>query len=126
MSDELTISAAMRYSKGGRLFDSAVLPNLVGVQLDVTDTDFTGWKSQTILTSVAALSLGSITTPGYMLCKNISVTADNYITIRSGSGGAAVVRIRPQGIALFELETTTPYAIANSVSAELLYCIIER
>ena len=126
MADELSISAALYYAKGGRSFDSEGL-GFNGVILDVTNTKLT-YNTQMIGTGVEAIDLGDLTAAnvGYMICKNLAAEGGgNYITIRGGSTGADVVKVRPGGIALFELATTAPYAIATSSQAELMYAIIE-
>lgn len=114
----------MKFEKGGRKFDSTGL-GFSGVLLDVSGTDF-DWKSQTVTTSAVLLGIGAITTPGYILIKNIATAGGtNYVEVRDGSGGADVVKIRPQGIALFEAASATLYVIANLASAEILYAVVE-
>jgi hypothetical protein len=117
MSDEIHVTATLSVLKN-TLKDSF----FKDLYITMSGTDaFHG--TQTIGTSVEALSIGDITTPGWMLIFNND--EDNYITIRNGSGGADVVKIGAQECALFRLATTTPYAIANTAACQVEYLLIE-
>ena len=118
MANELTISASLKYQKGDRKLDVAKS----GVQIDVTGTDFIQ-KTQTVGTSVEDLDLGDIGTPGYMFVRNLDAT--NFVSIRHGASGDNVVKVRSGGIALFELASNDPQAIADTAAVEIEYTIIE-
>ena len=118
MANELTLSATMKFTKGERKVSVA----RSGLQLDVAGTDYIQ-KTQTIGTSAEALVLGDIGTPGYMFVRNLDST--NFVEIRHGADGADVVKVRAGGIALFELASSTPYAIADTASVEIEVAMIE-
>ncbi len=122
MADELTVSIALAFSKSGRRCNTQEM-GLNGVEIDVAGTDFIGPFTQTIGTTVEALELGDITAPGYIAVKNRDAT--NFVSLRNGSGGANLVELQPGDIACFRLATTTPYAIADTASCELLMLIVE-
>lgn len=118
MANELTLSASLKFVKGStdRSFSKS------GIQLDVSGTEFTN-KSQTVGTSEEAIELGDVATPGYILIFNKDAT--NYVSVRSGTGAANLVKIPPGGIALFHCEASAPYAIANTASVQIEYLLIE-
>lgn len=119
MANELTLSVSLRYAKGSR---KPVKAGKSGVQLDVSGSDYYE-ATQSIGTSAEALGIGDITTPGYMYVHNLDAT--NFVEIRHGASGDDVVKVRAGGIALFELTTTTPFAIADTAAVEIEYTIIE-
>lgn len=117
MAKELLISASIDFAKG------VVIASFAkgGIRLDVTGTKYVRLV-QNIGTSVEALDLGDVGTPGYMLAYN---HGSNKISIRAGSGGTDVVEIPPGGFALFKLATSTPHAIATTSAGDLEYLIVE-
>lgn len=118
MANELTLAASLKFVKGSK----NVPFSKSGIQLDVTGDDYT-FKSQTVGTSEAALNLGDVTTPGYILIYNEDTT--NFMSVRSGTGAANLVKVRPGGIALFECEAAAPFVIANTAAVSIQYCLIE-
>lgn len=118
MASEITISALLSFLKGGR---KAELGD-VAFQVTMTGTDYVH-ATQSIATSATAISIGSITTCGWIAIRNKDAT--NYITIRAGSGGADVIKIKPGETQVFRLATNTPYAVANSAAVEIEYLLIE-
>ena len=118
MANELTLTATLKFDKSTKSVDVGK----TGLQLDVAGGDHIT-KTQSVGTSQEAIVIGEITTPGYIFVRNLDST--NYVEIRDGSSGADVVKVRAGGIALFELATATPFAIANTASCEIEYTIIE-
>lgn len=124
MANELSLTIVMEYLKGSRSL-STIGKGFAGILRDVTGTDF-NWRSQIIGSSAELLGLGEIGTPGYIAIKNIEGTnTSNYVEIRDGSGGADVVKLLNGDIALFRLATSTPYAISDGNSCEVIYAVIE-
>lgn len=118
MANELTLSASLSYAKGGRSQSASK----TALKLDVSGTDHIK-LSQTIGTSPEALDIGDITTPGYVFIENKD--ENNFVEIRHGASGDDVVKVRAGGIAMFELATATPFAIADTAAVELDITIIE-
>lgn len=118
MANELTLSASLKFVKGSknRAFSKS------GIQLDVAGKNYTH-KSQTIGTSEEALVLGDVATPGYILVYNESTT--NFVSIRSGTGTANLVKIPAGGIALFHCEASAPFAVADTAAVDIEYLLIE-
>ena len=121
MAGELKLSASMRFDKSEVHFDSGGM-SLQDLSLTVSGSNF-HHAIQSIGTSAAALGLGSVTTCGYAIFRNLSA---NTITIRSGSGGADVIKLKTgESSGPVRLATNTPYAIATVASSRLEYVIVE-
>ena len=118
MANELTIAASLKFVKGtvNRSFSKA------GVQLNVAGKNYTH-KTQTIGTVEEAIALGDVVTPGYILVFNSSTL--NFVSIRSGTGAANLVKVPPGGVALFSCEAAAPFAIANTAAVDIEYLLIE-
>lgn len=118
MANELTLSMSLFFSKGA----TSISLGVSGLSLNVSGAKIVQCV-QNIGASAEAVSIGDITTPGYMIAVNRDAT--NSISIRMGSGGADVVKLQPGEWAMFRLASTTPYAIASASTANLEYLIIE-
>lgn len=118
MANEITLSIALSFLKGGRKAEMLSLGQL----LTMTGTDYV-LGTQTIGTSAEAIAKNDIGTCGLIGIKNLDAT--NYVTIRDGSGGADVVKVKPGEVQVFRLATNSPYAIANSAPVEIEYLLIE-
>jgi hypothetical protein len=118
MANELTLSASIKFAKGS----ISVSEGKSGVQLDVAGDDFVT-KTQNIGTSEEPLNLGDISTPGYVLMRNTDAT--NFVSVRSGSGAANLIKIPAGGIALFMCEASAPHVIANTAAVKIEYTMIE-
>ena len=118
MANELTLSASLKFINGSKNIPFSK----TGIQLDVSGDDYT-FKTQNVGTSEAALDLGDVTTPGYILIYNEDST--NFMSVRSGTGAANLIKVRPGGIALFECEASAPFVIADTAGVSIQYCLIE-
>lgn len=118
MANEITLGLSLAYQKGTANISIACS----GTQLSVTGSKFIH-NVQAIGTSVEAISIGDIGTAGYMVAINRDAT--NFITIRAGSSGADVIKLKAGEWAMFRLATSTPYAIADTGACNLEYLIIE-
>ena len=121
MANELSITAALTYVNAAfsiptRTFAPGAINRDVAGSALVENVQIVG-------TSAEALIIGDVVTPGYMICKNLDAT--NYVTIRNGSTGADLVKLKAGDIAVFRLATATPFAIANTASCKLLYLVVE-
>lgn len=117
MANELTITASLAFAKGS-----------VSVSLAKSAAQFTvsGTKYyqgvQTVGTSEEALELGDISTGGY--CLLINRDATNYVSVRSGTGAANLIKVKAGEPALFRVEAAAPYVIANTASCEVEVLLI--
>lgn len=105
----------------GAAFDANDL-DLLGQSLTISGTKYQR-GIQATSTSAAALELGSVTTPGWLVAINRGATA---IHVRSGSGGANVITFPAgKGYAVY-LATTTPFLVAASSTPVLDYLVIDQ
>jgi hypothetical protein len=118
LANELTITASLSFSKG----EFSALLNKTGIQLDVAGEDYVE-MSQLVLVTEAALDLGAITTPGYILMYNPDTT--NFVEIRPATGVADCVKIPAGGIALFMNAAVAPFIISDTASVRVYYLLIE-
>tara|TARA_Y100000310_G_C20000604_1_gene498311 strand:- start:148 stop:513 length:366 start_codon:yes stop_codon:yes gene_type:complete len=120
MANELTVTVSLAFDKGGVAASKA----FTDVQFDVSGAKL-AWVVQNIGTGAdVALKLGDMTTPGYMLVKNLDDT--NYVTI----GGAAslatqTIRLNAGEVALFRHMGTAPVASADTAACNIEYLLIE-
>ena len=118
MAKELTLSASLKFTKGSVNISQA----RSGVQLDVAGDDFVT-QTQTVGVTEEALDLGDLGTLGYVLIRNLDTT--NFVSVRSGTGAANLVRVPAGGIALFMLASAAPFVIANTAAVKIEYTMIE-
>lgn len=120
MASELTLSAALAFTKSTRTTSKSYFGNT----FTVSGTDYVGPFSQTIATTPGeALLLGDITTVGYALIKNKD--AANYVTLRATSGGTDVVKLKAGEFCLLRFAAAAPWAVAVGGACELEITLIE-
>ena len=117
MAKELTVSASLNFVKSAI---SAALAKS-GLQVDVSGSTFAEGAA-TVTTSVTAIPLGSVGTPGYLLALNLDAT--NYVTIYDSAAGNACVKLKPGEVCVFRCATSAPAWKANVASCSVLYLVI--
>lgn len=118
MANELTITASLAFAKNSVSSQLAK----TGAQYNVSGTKYyTGM--QTVGTSEEALELGDIATGG--MCLIINRDSTNYVSVRSGTGAANLIKIKAGEPALFRVEAAAPYVIANTASCVIEVMLIE-
>lgn len=78
-------------------------------------------NNQTATTTTAAISLGGISTPGYMFVKNLDAT--NFVQIglvTAVTSGNAMFKLLPGEFCFFPTRETTIYVLADTAS-----CVIK-
>lgn len=118
MANELTVSVSLGYAKNSYSVSLAKS----GSQFNVSGTKYYQGVQQ-IGTSEEALLKGEIGTIGY--CLFINRDATNYVSIRRATGEGNMIRLKPGEMALFRMEATAPFAIANTAACELEVLMIE-
>ena len=118
MANEITVTASLAYAKNSYSITLAK----TGSQFNVSGTKYHSGV-QTIGTSEEALSKGDIGTIGF--CILINRDATNYVSIRRATGEGNMIKLKPGEPALFRMEATAPYAIANTAACELEVLMIE-
>lgn len=118
MSNELTISASVKFVKGSL----NVSRSKSGLRIDVTGDKHVDLV-QEIGTSEEALTLGEAAVGGYMMLENLDAT--NYVEIRPDTSVADLIKLLPGDIALFRTsDDAVPYAIADTAPCDLRIIII--
>jgi hypothetical protein len=119
MSDGLTLLAKLTNIKDG-----------VTTLQNFTDT-FTITNSpivsaiQSIPTSWTAINLGSVTSLGYIIYKNLNDT--NYLELSADSGGAnPLVKAKALDFGMFRLTGSTLFARSNTTACLFSYTIISN
>ena len=119
MSNELTLSISLSFTKGDTALDFDLGP---------TRFDVSGSKAmkhrQEIGTSEEAILLGDAGVGGYFVGVNRDST--NFMEIRPGSGEEDLIRMEPGDFCCFRIaDDATPYAIADTAACELEYAVVE-
>ncbi len=122
MASEISVLVAISATKS-TAFSAPVGRTGVGDFTMIGDNYVEG--TVTAGTSATLIPLGGVTSPGWAYFKNLD--ADNYVTIRNGSTGADLVKILPGEPAQFRLlDTSVPYAVANTASVKMEYLILQK
>lgn len=98
--------------------------NLLGLTFTMNGTDFVK-GTQTIGTTAEILGKGEITTPGWLIGKNLDAT--NYIEFEKASFSttAGTVKVKPGEPFCFRVASTNIYACANTAACDVFYMLIE-
>jgi hypothetical protein len=127
MANEITINSTIRLDKGGSdyTFPSDGSP----FTIDMTGTNYLMNRQIIGFAAEEALLLGDvdISANGAWFCA-VNRDATNFVEIRTGTGVADLIKIRPGepcGPILFTTTATAPFAIADTANCELEYILIE-
>lgn len=116
MSAELLLSASLKFSKGGSVFEAL----LNGTYFDVSGT--VGNKQvQAIGTSDESLALGDVSTIGFVMIKNLDPT--NYVTIGS-DGTLYPLKLKPGEAFMGRWNAAAIHVKANTATCNVEYTII--
>lgn len=116
MTNEITISASLTFSKGG-----ASVSRADGKQVTVTG-DALSHEVQAIPTSNTALAEGAaLGTPGYVFIKNLD--SANFVTV--GITGSYTIKLLAGEFALFRAAAAI-FALADTATCNVEYVIIEE
>lgn len=75
-----------------------------------------------VATAATAVPLGQVTAPHWAWFKNLDAT--NFVTVRNGAAGADLIKLLAGEIAMVPLlDTSAPYAVANTAAVLLEYAI---
>jgi len=117
MSNELSVTAKVNFSKGGAKVTRAITDFV-----DVSGDAFTH-EVQEVGTSEEQLAQGAdLGTPGYVLAINLDDT--NYVEIGSTTG-VYDIKLKAGEIALWRHNSATIYAKANTAAVNVEYLIVE-
>lgn len=114
MANELTVTAALEYSKGGvtkRIYDSKTL---------TVTGDEIAEHIQVIGITEEAVAVSDIGTQGYIYAKNLDTT--NYVTL--GLTGGLAIKLKAGEFALFRAAGTI-YARADTSPCRVHFIVVE-
>ena len=115
MSNEISISASLTFSKGG-----ASVSRSEGIQVSVTGDAFSHEVMSIPTSATLLVEGGDLGTAGYVLIKNLDAT--NYVTV--GLSGQYSIKLKAGEIALFRAAAPI-YALANTATVLVEYLIVE-
>jgi len=117
MSNELSVTAKLRFSKGGAKVTRAITD-----LIDITGDAFTH-EVQSVGTSEEELAQGAdLGTPGYVLAINLD--SANYVEIGSTTG-VYDIKLKAGEIALWRHNSASVFAKANTAAVLVEYIICE-
>ncbi len=117
MANELTLNLALSFVK------SAISTTMTSgtVKFTVSGVDYVR-ETWTVPTSITAIPLGGVATPGYCMITNKDAT--NYVDIYDSTGGNACIRLLPGEWAVFRFKTTAPAAKSNTATCQVEFILI--
>lgn len=117
MANELTLNLQLSFNKS-----NISVQKLSGSkQLTVSGTDYVQ-ETWSVPTSVTAIPLGAVGTPGFVIITNKDSV--NFVDIYDGTSGNACVRIKAGEWALFRFKTATPAAKADTAAVKVEFLLI--
>jgi len=121
MANELTVITSIAFVKGD--YSQSFIPS-APFSLTVTGTKYIK-NVQNIGITIEALSVGDLTTPGFMIAINRDLT--NYVELfESISAVTPFAKLKAGEPCLVRLGCTAPAAKANTAPINLEYLIIEN
>jgi hypothetical protein len=123
MADEVRVSIALSYLKGGRFASTRDMGTL-GLEHDVTGTDFKVATQSIGFSASEAINKGEVTTPGWFVVKNLDAT--NFVEIDKATfSSPGTVKIKPGEVQAFRFGSSAPHALANTAAVEIAFILIE-
>lgn len=123
MADEITVNCRLQVTKDASNIDD---PPILSPPDKI---DWSGTERLDMIvkvgTSEEALPMTDITTPGWCYAENLDTT--NYVSIRSATGVAACLELKPGEGYPFRLArtATAPFAIANTAEVRMRWVVYE-
>ena len=121
MANEITLTSSLSAFKAA-IMSAAVGRSVSGAQFTMTG-NFYVEGTISVATSATVIPLGQVTAPHWAYFHNLDAT--NYLTIRNGSGGTDLLKLLAGEYAFVPLlDTSAPYAIADTAACLLEYLIL--
>lgn len=118
MASELSLTVSATFTKSPLV---ALTMNPGQLSVTVSGDNYVR-NVQSVGTTVEALLLGDVATPGYVLMHNCDTT--NYIDVRANNTDVPVVKLKAGEYALFRLAATAPFVKADTGACKLEYFLI--
>lgn len=120
MAQEITLTASLSVNKS-TVMSSAVARSVTAALFNMSG-NFWVEGTVSIATSATAIPLGQVVAPHWAYFHNLDSV--NFLKIRNGSGGADVLKLLAGEYAFCPLlDSSTPYAIADTSACLLEYAI---
>lgn len=121
MSNEITVTAELRFAKSGAMDGLSLGP----ATFTLTGTRYEKGRQSIGFAAEEVLNLGEVVAGGWCMIRNLDAT--NYVTIRAAAAATPLVRINAGEIALFRIHqsATAPTAQANTAACEVEYLVLE-
>jgi hypothetical protein len=127
MANEIRYTAALEVVKNNITHSPPTAPRENAMAASPALADWSGTKKSAGIMSVAtteeAIPMGDVTSPGMAIFKNLDTT--NFISIRAATALADLIKLKPGEVALFRLQATAPFAIADTAACDMYYEIFE-
>jgi len=117
MANELTIQADVNYSKG-----VVKLTNQNTKKIDVSGTAIVNSVFNIGITE-EAIALADVAAPGYCLIHNTDAT--NFVTV-GATTGVYTIKLLPLEVALFRLNGTTLFALADTAACDVQFTVFSN
>lgn len=120
MAQEITVTGSLSCFKTG-FMTSAVARAFTGLLFNMSGNLYV---QNTMLVGITAtlIPLGQVTAPHWAYFKNLDSV--NFLTIRNGVSGADLIKLLAGEVAIVPLlDSSTPYAIANTQPVDMEYMI---
>lgn len=117
MASEILVNATLQYSDSEGTSDSCQVTALVA---SVATKLIARHKQAVGFASAVALNLGTVTTPRWVMVKNLDAT--NYVNVLTGTGGVIFAKLLPGEFCLIPLGSG---ALAPFIQAAIAACQVE-
>jgi hypothetical protein len=117
MAKELTINLTLGFNKS----NISTTMTSGTQQFTVSGTDYVR-ETMSVPTSVTALPLGGVASPGYCMITNKDVT--NYVDVYDSVSGNACIRLLPGEWAMFRFAGTAPAVKAHTAAVKIDFVLI--
>lgn len=114
MSDELTLRAALEFTKGTVTKGLSINPTTFDVagSLGIENIQSIGFATD------EAVNVGDIAAGGYFMIRNLDAT--NFVELRPGTGLADLIQLKPGDFCIFRLATDAAlWAQADTAAAKI-------
>jgi hypothetical protein len=120
VANEIAVSASLSVNKATAM-SGAIARSIAAGSYNMSGT-YHSEGTLLVATAATAVPLGQVTAPHWAWFKNLDAT--NFVTVRNGAAGADLIKLLAGEIAMVPLlDTSAPYAVANTAAVLLEYAI---
>ena len=119
MANEITLTASLAFAKNSVSVQLAK----TGASVTVTGNKYYSGMQTVGFAAEEALELGDISTGGF--CIIINRDATNFVKVRPGTGAADLIKLKAGEPAMFRMQATAPFVIADTGNCVIEVMLIE-